>query len=149
MTSACSPMAIRGGWLQLLQTGSVMPVLKELCLRAVPSLLSSASAASRAGGMQRAAAATARGAIEVTDDARRHALNVGELSLDLCACDGSGNQPKHCQSFTCNLSLDIACTLLTAPRRCRRCSRVAQRTSRINHSNSCRSTLHFSQPQPR
>jgi hypothetical protein len=97
-------MAIRGGWLQLLQTGSVMPVLKELCLRAVPSLLSSASAASRAGGMQRAAAATARGAIEVTDDARRHALNVGELSLDLCACDGSGNQPKHCQSFTCNLS---------------------------------------------
>jgi hypothetical protein len=42
MTSACSPMAIRGGWLQLLQTGSVMPVLKELCLRAVPSLLSSA-----------------------------------------------------------------------------------------------------------
>lgn len=72
---------------------------RDACLgRAVPKSSAVTFAfglakASRAGGMQRAAAATTSAWGNRSDRraARRHALNVGKLSQDLCACDSSGN----------------------------------------------------------
>ena len=65
-------MAFRGGWLQRLQTGSVMPVLKELCLRAVLSLLPLAwrKLVAPVECSEQRRPLPVRGAIEVTDEPR-------------------------------------------------------------------------------